>query len=205
MDNIYIVRGTEQAGPFTESEIRAQLASGTLSSDTLVWWEGLPEWTALSNTPLATVATPAPLPSVGAIPAPISPAPAAAAPLSEFAPVAPAPVPGTGKTSALALASLITGVVAIPTVFCYGIGLLAGLAAVITGHMARGQFKKNPGESGEGMALAGLICGYISMALFLLAVVAVSVLIALGNQVKGTFKTIQSEMQTNNAPATPNP
>lgn len=41
------------------------------------------------------------------------------------------------------------------------------------------------------MALAGLIIGYsITSLMILIPVVAISVLLALGNQVKGTFKTI---------------
>jgi Flp pilus assembly pilin Flp len=197
MDNIYVVRGSEQAGPFTEAQIRAQLASGELTGDSLVWWEGQAEWSPISTTPLGSASAPKLAPAPGAIPAPI--APVAAAPVEMMAPV------GVQKTSTLALVSMICGIIAIPTSFCYGIGLALALVAIICGHIARGQLAKNPMESGKGFALSGLICGYVSFALFLVAVVAISVLIALGNQVKGVFSTINTQMITNSAPANPNP
>ncbi len=50
-----------------------------------------------------------------------------------------------------------------------GTWCLGGLVAVITGHVARNQIKKS-GEAGDGLALAGLIAGYISIALFSLLI-----------------------------------
>ncbi len=52
-----------------------------------------------------------------------------------------------------------------------GTWCLGGLIAVITGHVARSQIKRT-GEAGEGLALAGLIAGYISIGLFFLFVLA---------------------------------
>lgn len=49
---------------------------------------------------------------------------------------------------------------------------LAGLAAVITGHIALVQFKQYPGrESGREWALIGLICGYVTLALIAILVI----------------------------------
>src|SRR6266851_5686075 len=48
---------------------------------------------------------------------------------------------------------------------------LGGLVAIITGHVARSQIKRT-GEAGEGLALAGLIAGYVSIGLFFLVVLA---------------------------------
>src|SRR5713226_9101203 len=48
---------------------------------------------------------------------------------------------------------------------------LGGLIAVVTGHVARSQIKRTR-EAGEGLALAGLIAGYISIGLFFLFVLA---------------------------------
>jgi hypothetical protein len=184
MDKIYVVVGTQQTGPFTEAEIRSQLASGALTGDSMVWWEGLPEWTPLSRTPLA--------------------APAGAPGIPATTPVGPGAVAPVGtKTSGLAITSLVTGVAAVPTAFCYGLGVIPGIVAVVTGHIARKRIKRDPTEGGEGMALAGLICGYISIGLMFLGIIAVCVLIALGNQVKSVFSQIQSTQMTNNAPATP--
>ncbi len=52
-----------------------------------------------------------------------------------------------------------------------GTWCLGGIVAVITGHVARSQIKRT-GEAGEGLALAGLIAGYISIGLFFLFVLA---------------------------------
>jgi hypothetical protein len=46
--------------------------------------------------------------------------------------------------------------------WCFG-----GLVAVITGHVARHQIKRS-GEAGAGLALAGLITGYVAIGLFFL-------------------------------------
>ncbi|HEY8863882.1 MAG TPA: DUF4190 domain-containing protein [Candidatus Dormibacteraeota bacterium] len=50
--------------------------------------------------------------------------------------------------------------------WCFG-----GLIAVITGHVARHQIKRT-GEGGGGLALAGLIMGYVEIALFFLFIAA---------------------------------
>ena len=57
------------------------------------------------------------------------------------------------------MASLILGIVAI--VFC--LGPLTGIPAVICGHVAQSRIRKSAGAmTGDGMALAGLILGYVS-------------------------------------------
>lgn len=73
------------------------------------------------------------------------------------APYGPAPygyAPPRG-TNALAIASLVTSLV-----WVCGI---SSIAAVILGHVARGQIKRS-GEQGEGLALAGLVIGYLGIA-----------------------------------------
>jgi uncharacterized membrane protein YidH (DUF202 family) len=55
-----------------------------------------------------------------------------------------------------------------------GTWCIGGLVAVITGHVARSQIKRS-GEQGDGLALAGLIIGYLSIGLTL-AFIAVYVL-----------------------------
>lgn len=58
-------------------------------------------------------------------------------------------------TNGLAIASLVTSLV-----WVCGVG---SIAAIIMGHISRGQIKKT-GEQGAGMALAGLILGYLGLA-----------------------------------------
>jgi hypothetical protein len=89
------------------------------------------------------------------------------------APVPPAP-PQFAKTNALAITSLTCGIAQIM------FGPLATIPAVVCGHMARSQIRRT-GEQGAGMALAGLILGWIGVGftvlvliIAVLAVVAVS-------------------------------
>jgi hypothetical protein len=60
-------------------------------------------------------------------------------------------------TNGMAIAALVLGII---WVFWLG-----SLLAVIFGHLALGQIKRS-GQSGHGMALAGLILGYIGLAVF---------------------------------------
>ena len=81
----------------------------------------------------------------------------------------PAPYPSvyvrTAPTNSLAVVSLVSGILS--WVLCPFIG---AIVAVVTGHLARSQVR-NSGEGGGGLAMAGLILGYVqlvSSGLFLL-------------------------------------
>lgn len=69
------------------------------------------------------------------------------------------------KTNTLALISLVCGIlcwVALPVV--------GAIAAVITGHLARHEIRQT-GEEGGGLALIGMISGYVHLALGLLILI----------------------------------
>lgn len=80
-------------------------------------------------------------------------------------------VPGAGgmpsgypgqQTNPLAIASLVCSLVGV--LGCCGVPSILG---VIFGHIARGQIRRAPAQySGDGLALAGLIIGYVATALF---------------------------------------
>ncbi len=74
------------------------------------------------------------------------------------------PAAAPRPTSGLAVTSLICGIAGI-VLFWAVVPLLASIAAVITGHMALGQTKREPRISGRGMAIAGLIMGYAGVAI----------------------------------------
>ena len=75
------------------------------------------------------------------------------------------PYPLVRPTNGLAIAALVCGIAA----FVTGITCIP---AIICGHMARRQIRQT-GEQGDGLAVAGLILGYISVALFIVAVLAI--------------------------------
>jgi uncharacterized membrane protein len=82
--------------------------------------------------------------------------------------------------SGLAITSMILGIISIPTACMYGLGLPCAVLAVIFGHMARARARR--GEAGgDGMALAGLICGYIMLALMVIGIIFVLIAIVGAN------------------------
>jgi hypothetical protein len=168
---IYIHRNNQQLGPFTETEVKAQLASGAISLQDHVWWEGQQGWVPLSQSFLATQA--------GVPPVPTTAAPAV-------------PAPAGGKTSGLAIASMVCGIVGL---FC---GLLS-IAAIVLGHLSRAEIKKNPSLQGSGFALTGLILGYVWLPIYI-CIFVFYFLVALGQQVK----TVQNEMQPQSVQSTTN-
>jgi hypothetical protein len=86
------------------------------------------------------------------------------------------------KNCGLAVWSLVLGILAIVlTVVC--IGPLLGIPAVICGHLAYSRIKRSGGAlSGGGMALGGLITGYLSIAL--IPLIGILAAIAIPNFVK---------------------
>ena len=69
------------------------------------------------------------------------------------------------ETNIWAIISLISGVLGWLGVF--GLG---GIAAVVAGHVAKGQIRSSGGrQAGDGLATAGLVLGYLNIAFALLA------------------------------------
>ena len=78
--------------------------------------------------------------------------------------------------SNLALASLILGILGWTV-----IPFLGSLGAIVTGHIAKREIKNSPGAlGGDGMATAGLVLGYINIALFVCTCLAVFILTTAG-------------------------
>ncbi len=82
---------------------------------------------------------------------------------------APAPQPGyqyayqPAPAKGLAITSMVLGIVAILTSFCWFLGLVSGIVAVITGHLA---IRRQP--HARGFAIAGLVTGYAGAAISLI-------------------------------------
>lgn len=100
-----------------------------------------------------------------------SAAPAAASPASPGSPWLNVAQPQ--QTEGKAVGSLISGILAFVL-----IPFLAGIAAIVLGHMALSSIKKSAGRlKGEGMATTGLVLGYLNVASlpFLLIIAAIAV------------------------------
>ena len=86
---------------------------------------------------------------------------------------APPPIPSLPppfaqpQTSGLAVASLVLGLMSFVTIG------LTGLPAIICGHLASARIKRSGGRlTGQGMAIAGLVTGYLGFLLIFLGVLA---------------------------------
>ncbi|HEY1137922.1 MAG TPA: DUF4190 domain-containing protein [Xanthomonadaceae bacterium] len=70
------------------------------------------------------------------------------------------------KTSTLAIVSLIAGILGWTL-----LPILGSLGAIITGHMARGEIRRSNGAlDGDGMALIGLVLGWLSVIISVLGI-----------------------------------
>ena len=97
-----------------------------------------------------------------------------------------APLPPAQPTSTLAIVSLISGIVS-----WFLIPFVAAVVAIITGHMAKNEIKKSNGMiSGNGMATAGLVLGYIQIGLGVCVCLVVAVMLALGMTIPFIGNTI---------------
>lgn len=151
---IHINRSGSSLGIFDEGRVREGLKTGEFIGTDLGWKEGMTAWRPLAE-----------LDSFLSTPTAVSPPliPEGAQP-----PVTPVSGPATlaARTEPLAIWSLVLSLVG---VFCCG--FLFSIPAVICGHMALARIKKNPHLQGGGLAMAGLIIGYLGMLFWLIYVV----------------------------------
>lgn len=136
-----------QSGPVDEQRLRQMIAAGELVPETLVWRDGMTDWARLEAVPELS----SPLSGPYAPPQAYGTYPGY--PPGYYPPVVP--------TNGLAIASMVCGILAI--ISCYFGGIM-GLPAVICGHLAISSIRKAPFEmGGRGMAIAGLVTGYLGI------------------------------------------
>jgi hypothetical protein len=156
--------GKQQQGPVSLEELRQ--AGVTLS--TTVWRDGMPGWAPARD-----------VPEVARILTTWEDAPARAVEPATVVQPAPQPVAyqhpqgyaNTRPQNGLAIASMILGIISIPAMCGYFVGgLFPGVLAIVFGHVARAQIRRDQ-STGDGMAVAGLVMGYISTIVGLVAIV----------------------------------
>lgn len=80
------------------------------------------------------------------------------------------------QNSSLAIVSLISGIAG-----WFILPILGAIVAVITGHMAKREIRESHGMlTGDGMATAGLVLGYLQLVLSLCGLCIVILLLAFG-------------------------
>lgn len=90
-------------------------------------------------------------------------------------------------TNGMSIAAMVLGISGILGLCGYGVGGFIGIVGAILGHVSRRQIRER-GESGDGMALAGIITGWISTVIALLATAAIVIFFVwLANQDPSTY------------------
>ena len=182
----------QQFGPIDEVTLSARIAAGEIGPQDLVWNEGMDSWKPLQeirhlapsgNHPQSQDSeglTPELSQSSYAPPAEIK-APALDDSFVDEVPQSPysppvegvegasyTPGPSLPVTNGLAIASMICGILSL-VFFCFCGGLFLGIPAVICGHLSLNQLNAlGNSQQGRGMAIAGLICGYLGIAILII-------------------------------------
>ena len=145
----YYAKDGSREGPDSLDELRRILGENIVPLTTVVWTEGMDQWRPACE-----------VPELGAGGQVVQPTPGVG--LSMAAP----------QSSGLAIASMVLGIVGI-----LAVPIVCSIAAVICGHMARSQIRKGEGRvGGDGMAMTGLITGYLGLVIYL-ALVAFFILL----------------------------
>ncbi|MDY6875740.1 MAG: DUF4190 domain-containing protein [Chloroflexota bacterium] len=101
-------------------------------------------------------------------------------------PYADTPSSATPQTSGMAVGSLIASIVGFTIV-----PIIGGIVGLILGYIARKQIRESEGTfTGAGLALAGIIMGWIQVVLLGLPICAIVVLTLMGPSVGGIFSNI---------------
>lgn len=145
-----------QHGPVSDLEIRNMVTSGQIDMNTIVWREGMTDWLPMKDVPEFQ-------PSSG------TPSGTASPYASPQTYAGQAPYAGAIPTDGMSIAALVLGILAI--VSCY-VWALFGIPAVICGHMSLKKINNSPVPiQGKGMAIAGLVCGYLGILIQLIMIV----------------------------------
>ena len=121
------------------------------------------------------------------------PAPTSGYPAPGYPPAGyPTPAPGYGypvapSNNGMAIASMVVSIVGVLGLCGYGLGGYIGIVGAILGHVSRKQIRER-GEQGDGMALAGIILGWIATGIAVLATIAIVIFFVwIANQDPSTF------------------
>jgi hypothetical protein len=147
---MYKIIGTDsrEYGPVSAEQVRRWIAEGRVNNQTLMKPDGSGNWQPAGEIPEFA----------GAFPTGVGPGGASAPPVfsgSDYA--------GTRETT-MATVSLVLGILSLT---CFGV--LAGLPAVVFGHVAQNRARRNPSQyGGAGLAIAGYVLGYCGILLTIL-------------------------------------
>ena len=126
-------------GPIPDADIRSMIAAGQISAQTQVWREGMIDWLPVMSVPELCAGHPW----------------LAANPRGQVA-----------ATNGMAIASMVCGILGVLLIF-FACGMVSGITAVpavVLGHLAmRAIARSEKPMSGRGMAITGLVTGYLGI------------------------------------------
>jgi hypothetical protein len=97
------------------------------------------------------------------------------------------------QTDGFAITSMVLGIIAVIT--CY-FGAFPGIIAVIFGHLSLSKMKRDPLLGGKGMAVAGLVTGYIGIAVSIVFGIMLLFAVNTTNEIgKGLSEVIEQQME----------
>lgn len=82
------------------------------------------------------------------------------------------------EKNALGIWSLVLGILSVIMLFSCFVGVLAGIPAVITGHLSRKAHKEGLADN-PGLALAGIITGWVTIGLTILGIIGLALLFSI--------------------------
>jgi hypothetical protein len=104
----------------------------------------------------------------------------------QIVPPQPPPPPAPAKTSGKAIVSLVFGIVGY-----FPLPIIGPIVALITGYSARCDIKNSNGSiTGSGLALAGIILGWVNLGLVVVPVCVITILALLGPAIGSVFSGI---------------
>ena len=128
----YYTRAGEELGPVTALQLKQLIGIGEVQADEYAWMEGMSNWLRVADVPEFAAA-------LGTKPGNLSASTATVPP---------------GAISSMAVASLVLGLLSFT--------IIGAILAIVFGHVAQAQIKQSQGTlGGKGLALAGLIMGYL--------------------------------------------
>ena len=150
---IYIAKNKTQMGPYDIGQVTQMLQSGILEKHDLYWHEGMLDW--------APVASLIKNPSESHREQKNEPTVVTTPPYQ--IPYQVQSITPQGGSEPLATWSLVLGLLGL---LC--LGMLAGIPAIVCGHLALSNINRNPILQGRGSATAGLILGYLGTIFWIL-------------------------------------
>jgi hypothetical protein len=175
---ILVIKDGKQYGPYEFTDLVGYVSQGSFALTDLCWQDGWKDWQPLSS--IISIPPPPAAPAQVQLGTPL-PAMQSYPPVSQRTKKTFSSEPRTSlskettETSALAITSLVFGILGF--VF-FG---LTSIIAIICGHISLKHIKKSGGAlQGHGLAITGLILGYISFGiLFLLMLIIIPNIIAI--------------------------